>query len=123
MNSILVIDDDPLVREIVRHTLAKAGWRVHLADHGRAGVDQARHRPPSLILCDVKMEGGDGYTALAELRANATTRAIPFILMSAQADVTAQAKGRGLGADDYLVKPFGVRDLLAIVGKHQAGAA
>jgi signal transduction histidine kinase len=80
------------------------------------GVTQARTHLPDLILCDVNMDrAGAGYTTLAKLREDATTAAIPFILMTGLADAAGMRHGMDLGADDYLPKPFKVDELYATV--------
>jgi signal transduction histidine kinase len=80
------------------------------------GFTQARDQMPDLILCDVNMDkAGAGYTTLAKLRENATTAAIPFILMTGLADAAGMRHGMELGADDYLPKPFKVDELYATV--------
>src|SRR5437762_4090425 len=123
MPKILVIDDDPSLREVIQISLQHAGFEVVEADNGVAGVQQACAQLPDLILCDVRMEKMDGYRTLAALRQDAVTAPIPVILMTGQADTAGMRQGMELGADDYLSKPFTVPQLLAAVNarlkKHQ----
>jgi len=124
MPKILVIDDDAALREVVQMALQHAGFEVIDASDGSIGVEMALAQLPDLILCDVRMEKMDGYRTLAALRQNAPTAAIPFILMTGQADTAGMRQGMELGADDYLSKPFTVPQLLAAVNarlkKHQS---
>jgi two-component system, sensor histidine kinase and response regulator len=115
MPTILVVDDDAALREVVRLTLEADGYAVLEAGDGAAGVQLACAHSPDLILCDVRMEGMDGYRMLAALRQHSLTASIPFILMTGQADSRGMRQGMELGADDYLAKPFGAGDLTAAV--------
>jgi signal transduction histidine kinase len=116
MSKILVIDDESWLREMIRLALEQEGFEVIEAMDSAEGVAQAREQLPDLILCDVNMDGaGAGYKTLAKLRENATTAAIPFILMTGLADAAGMRQGMDLGADDYLPKPFKVDELYATV--------
>jgi signal transduction histidine kinase len=116
MSKILVIDDESWLREMIRLALEQHGCEVIEAGDSAGGVAQAREHLPDLILCDVNMdEQGAGYTMLAKLREDATTAAIPFILMTGLADAAGMRHGMDLGADDYLPKPFKVDELFATV--------
>jgi two-component system, sensor histidine kinase and response regulator len=116
MSKILVIDDEPWLREMIRLALEQRGFEIIEAKDSTEGVAQARKELPDLILCDVNMDKtGAGYTTLAKLREDATTAAIPFILMTGLADAAGMRHGMDLGADDYLPKPFKVDELYATV--------
>ena len=116
MSKILVIDDESWLREMIRLALEQQGFEVIEATDSTEGIAQARDQLPDLILCDVNMDkAGAGYTTLAKLRENATTAAIPFILMTGLADAAGMRHGMELGADDYLPKPFKVDELYATV--------
>jgi two-component system sensor histidine kinase/response regulator len=115
MPKILIIDDDPALREVIQLALDHAGFEVVEAEDGAKGVQMASLHLPDLILCDVRMEKMDGYRALAALRQNSTTAPIPCILMTGQADTAGMRQGMELGADDYLSKPFTVPQLLGAV--------
>jgi two-component system, sensor histidine kinase and response regulator len=116
MNKILVIDDESWLREMIRLALEQQGFEVIEAMDSAEGVAQAREQLPDLILCDVNMDrAGAGYATLAKLREDATTAAIPFILMTGLADAAGMRHGMDLGADDYLPKPFKVDELYATV--------
>ncbi len=116
MSKILVIDDESWLREMIRLALEQQGFEVVEAMDSAEGVAQAREQLPDLILCDVNMDkAGAGYATLAKLREDATTAAIPFILMTGLADAAGMRHGMDLGADDYLPKPFKVDELYATV--------
>ena len=116
MNKILVIDDEPWLREMIRLALEQQGFEVIEAVDSTDGSDKARQFLPALILCDVNMgKAGSGYNTLEKLREDAATAAIPFILMTGMADSAGMRHGMELGADDYLPKPFKVDELYAAV--------
>jgi two-component system, sensor histidine kinase and response regulator len=123
MTRVLVIEDDPAIREVITITLRKFGYQVSGAANGAEGLELARKLLPDLILCDVRMEVVDGYEVLAAVRNNPSTASIPFILVTAQAGATAMRQGMDLGADDYLLKPFSQNGLISAVQtrlqKHQ----
>jgi len=116
MSKILVIDDEAWLREMIRLALEQHGFEVIEAADSAKGIAQAREQRPDLILCDVNMDkAGAGFSTLAKLREDATTAAIPFILMTGLADAAGMRHGMDLGADDYLPKPFKVDELYATV--------
>lgn len=115
MPRILVVDDDAALRAMIQMALEEEGYEVSQASDGAAAVQLACAETPDLILCDVRMEGMDGYRTLAALRQHSLTASIPFILMTGQADPRGMRQGMELGADDYLAKPFAVGDLTAAV--------
>ena len=114
---VLVADDNADMREyLVR--LLESRWTVEAVSDGRAALDSALLRPPDLVISDVMMPRLDGVGLLRELRANAKTSTIPFVLLSARAGEEAMVSGFETGADDYLVKPFSARELVSRVGTH-----
>jgi len=115
MPKILVVDDDDALRDVTRQALEASGYEVIEAENGEKGVDLAGSHLPDLILCDVRMEKMDGYSALAALRQNSNTASLPFILMTGQADAAGMRYGMELGADDYLSKPFTIAQLVGAV--------
>jgi len=116
---ILVADDNADMREYVRRLLGDC-YEVHTVSNGLDALAAARKDPPDLVLTDVMMPGIDGFGLLRELRATESTRTIPVILLSARAGEDARIEGIQAGADDYIVKPFTARELLARVGAHLA---
>jgi PAS domain S-box-containing protein len=114
---VLVVDDNADMREYVQTLLAHRHV-VLTATNGEEGYKIARVEQPNLILTDIMMPGMDGFALLRALRADDATREIPVIFLSARAGEEATIEGRLAGADDYLVKPFSARELLARVGAH-----
>jgi len=111
---IVIADDNADMRQYLRSLLAPY-FRVEEAADGEQALAAVRRERPALLLSDVMMPRLDGFELLAELRADARTRALPVVLLSARAGEEAQIEGLGAGADDYLVKPFTARELLARV--------
>ena len=112
MNSakILVVDDAPQVRRVMRASLTAQGYTVYEARNGEEALESLRATPPDLILLDVNMPGMDGLTACREVR---RTSAIPIIMLTVRNAERAKVAALDAGADDYVVKPFGMPELLA----------
>ncbi len=114
---ILLADDNADMRDYVAHLLGPQ-YDVHAVADGAAALEAARQRVPDLVLADVMMPGLDGFELLRALRADERMREVPIILLSARAGEESRVEGLEAGADDYLVKPFGARELLARVDAH-----
>jgi signal transduction histidine kinase len=114
---VLLADDNPDMREYVQRLLRER-YDVTAVASGEEALRAAVSHPPGLILSDVMMPGLDGFGLLRELRARPETRTIPVVLVSARAGEESRVEGLGAGADDYLIKPFTARELLARVGAH-----
>jgi signal transduction histidine kinase len=114
---VLLADDNADMREYVRRLLRRH-WTVEAVADGQAALAAARERTPDLILTDVMMPGLDGFGLLRELRADSRTRTVPVILLSARAGEESRLEGLDDGADDYLIKPFSARELVARVNSH-----
>lgn len=112
MNKILLIEDNPDMRENTAEILELAGYEVMTAEHGKRGVQLAGEVDPELIICDIMMPELDGYGVLHMLSRNPKTAGIPFIFLTAKAEKADFRKGMNLGADDYLTKPFEDVELL-----------
>jgi DNA-binding NarL/FixJ family response regulator len=115
MKRILVIEDEPAMRANLRDILEMEKFQAVLAANGREGIAAARRELPDLILCDVLMPALDGYEVLAALRADPATARIPFVFLTAKGQREDVRTGMNLGADDYLVKPVKVDDLLEAI--------
>jgi PAS domain S-box-containing protein len=114
---VLLADDNADMRAYVARLLAQR-YEVEAVPDGEAALIAARERPPDLVLADVMMPRLDGFGLLRALRENPRTREVPVVLLSARAGEEARVEGIEAGADDYLVKPFAARELLARVGTH-----
>ncbi|HEV2854116.1 MAG TPA: ATP-binding protein [Thermoanaerobaculia bacterium] len=114
---ILLADDNADMREYVRRLLS-AKYEVVAVHDGAAALRAAREQPFDLVLSDVMMPRLDGFGLLAELRSDERTKTLPVILLSARAGEEARVEGLESGADDYLIKPFSARELLARVDAH-----
>src|SRR5262249_44110508 len=114
---VLVADDNADMRQYLGRLLGEVYEVEEVAD-GQAALSAARARPPDLVLADGMMPELDGFGLLRELRADPRTRTVPVVLVSARAGEESRAEGLAAGADDYLVKPFSARELLARVGAH-----
>lgn len=106
MKKILVIEDNFEVRENLQEILELDGYEVFTAVNGKKGVEQAREQMPDLILCDVMMPELDGFGVLNILNRSTDLNHIPLIFLTAKAEKEDFRKGMGLGADDYITKPF-----------------
>jgi class 3 adenylate cyclase/CheY-like chemotaxis protein len=115
MRKILVIEDEKPLREGILEVLELEHFEVVGAPNGRVGLEMAREHKPDLIVCDVMMPELDGYGVLENLRKDPATWSIPFIFLTALADRINQRRGMGVGADDYITKPFESDELLAAV--------
>ena len=114
---ILLADDNADMREYVTRLL-KPDYDVEAVGDGRAALASVRAQPPDLVLADVMMPALDGFGLLKALREDPSTREVPVVLLSARAGEEARVDGMRAGADDYLVKPFSARELLARVDAH-----
>ena len=114
---VLVVDDNADMRDYVARLL-RQDWLVEVAADGTQALELARRAPPDLVLTDVMMPGLDGFGLLRELRADARTAHIPVIMLSARAGEESRVEGLAAGADDYLVKPFSAKELMARVRGH-----
>jgi two-component system alkaline phosphatase synthesis response regulator PhoP len=109
---ILVVDDEPAVRGLIEYNLRKAHYRVLTASDGRQALELAREKQPDLILLDLMLPEIDGLDVCRELRRSSQ---VPIIMITARGEETDRVVGLELGADDYVCKPFSVRELMARV--------
>jgi DNA-binding response OmpR family regulator len=109
-NTILVVDDQSSVRQLLQEYLTEQGFRVILADNGQNALYTARRDQPDLILLDIMMPKMDGYQFLRQYRKERQT---PIIIITAREEETDAVLGLDLGADDYVIKPFRMRELMA----------
>lgn len=112
---ILVIEDVHALRSDMIEMLRLEGFEVEGAENGAVGLRVAREYRPDLVVCDIMMPELDGYGVLEGVRADPNLRAVPFIFLTAKSDRTDIRRGMGLGADDYITKPFENEELLAAI--------
>lgn len=110
---VLVVDDEPHILELLRFNLEKNHYEVAVATNGLQGLQMARQRKPALVILDLMMPELDGYQVCRELRADPELAAVPIIILTAKDQELDKVLGLELGADDYVTKPFSVRELLA----------
>jgi DNA-binding response OmpR family regulator len=110
MTRVLIVEDEEDIRMMLRATLRRCGYELIEAVDGRAGVDTFHREAPDLVLLDIGLPELDGWEVLERIRAISTT---PVMLISAHGSEADQARGLRNGANDYLTKPFGPRDLVA----------
>jgi two-component system alkaline phosphatase synthesis response regulator PhoP len=108
---ILVVEDEPDMVLGLEHNLSYEGFEVETATDGRAGLDAFRRRPPDLVLLDVMLPEMDGFSVLSEIRSTGSD--VPVILLTAKGLEADKIHGFNLGADDYVTKPFSIRELMA----------
>ena len=124
----LVIDDEADILRLIEIKLKKAGFEVTTARDGQEGLEKALNIKPDIMLVDVMMPRMDGYTVVAEVRRQLGVQTPLVILLTAKGQETDIVKGLSSGADDYIIKPFSPRELLARIhvaliksGKHTNG--
>ncbi|HUR18319.1 MAG TPA: response regulator [Acidimicrobiales bacterium] len=109
---VLVVDDDPVIQNLLRVNFEMEGYEVIMAGDGVDGLERAREDGPDIVVCDIMMPRMDGLTVARELKADPATAAIPILLLSAKAQQADVRAGEEAGADDYITKPFDPLTLL-----------
>jgi DNA-binding response OmpR family regulator len=112
---VLVVEDEPDIRDLVVLHLDRAGYRCHVATAGPEAVEAAKRVTPDLVVLDVMLPGMDGMEVCRRLRADPHTAAIPVIMLTARTEELDRVIGLEIGADDYVTKPFSPRELVARV--------
>jgi two-component system phosphate regulon response regulator PhoB len=120
---ILVVEDDPDILELVGFNLGREGWQVLKAESGEAGIQILKNAHVDLILLDIMLPNLDGIEVLKRLKADPRTAAVPVILATAKGEDHDVVVGLELGADDYVVKPYSPRVLVARIKKRLGGHA
>ena len=122
--SVLVVDDEPMARTMLRLILVRAGFEVREAEDGKAALLEVDRSLPDLMILDIMMPGIDGFEVCERLRADENTNSLPIIMLSAKTDSESVKRGLNLGANKYLTKPVGpdeltrhVREVLHIEGE------
>jgi len=123
--TILIIEDDPTILRVVKDNCATAGHRVLTARHGEDGLDLALNQRPDLIVLDIMLPKLNGYEICRAVRAEKFT--VPILMLTAKGQEEDIVLGLEIGADDYITKPFGIREFMARVQaflrRHHVGAA
>lgn len=112
---ITLIEDEPDIQEIIAYNLKREGYQVSSALNGETGLALIKQKKPDLILLDLMLPGMDGLEVCRQLRAVSETQNIPIIMVSAKGEESDVVLGLGLGADDYIAKPFSPKELIARV--------
>lgn len=112
---VLIVEDSADIADLLRHYLERAGHEVDHVTSGDRALTQVRAEPPALIVLDVMLPGMDGLAVCQALRRDPTTAAIPVIMLTARGEESDRIRGLELGADDYVVKPFSPKEVVARV--------
>ena len=113
--NIVVVEDEPDILEILQYNLAREGYRVKAFRDGEQGLDGVRRHAPDLVVLDLMLPGLDGIEVCRRLKQDPVTRATPVIMLTAKGEESDVILGLGVGADDYVTKPFSPKELLARV--------
>jgi len=109
--SVLIVDDEPMARTLLRLMLVRAGFNVAEAEDGYDALAKVKQSQPDIVLLDVMMPGMDGFTVCEKLRHGENTSDLPIIMLSAKTDLDSINKGLRVGATKYLTKPISPEDL------------
>lgn len=112
---ILIVDDEEHIRELIKYNLESNGYKTILSDNGLDALKKVNSEHPNLILLDLMLPGIDGYDVCKEIRKDNSISSTPIIMITAKSEEFDKVLGLELGADDYLTKPFSIRELTARV--------
>ncbi len=115
MRRALVVEDDPDIVELIEHYLRAEGFEVEAVGDGRRALERLREGSFHVVLLDLQLPGMDGLSLCGEIRRDRRTRALPVIMLTARGDEADRVVGLEVGADDYVVKPFSPKELVARV--------
>jgi two-component system response regulator MtrA len=111
VQSVLIVDDEPMARQLLRLMLVRAGFNVSEAEDGFDALEKVRSSQPDIVLLDVMMPGIDGFSVCQTLRKQENTSNLPIIMLSAKTDLESINEGLRVGATKYLTKPISPEDL------------
>jgi two-component system, cell cycle response regulator DivK len=117
---ILVVEDQPDSRQIIRDMLAGTDYEITEAENGEEALTAIEKERPDLILMDIQLPIMDGYTATNQIKADPALRSIPIIAVTSYALASEEKKARAAGCDDYVTKPFSPRQLLGKIRQYLA---
>jgi two-component system alkaline phosphatase synthesis response regulator PhoP len=115
VRNIIIVEDDEDIADSIRYNLEREGFRVRVAVTGEEALNLILSGPSSLILLDLNLPGMNGFEICRRLRAESLTAKVPILVLTARADETDKVLGLNMGADDYITKPFSMRELVARV--------
>lgn len=115
VRSIIIVEDDEDIADSIRYNLEREGFRARIARTGEDALNLILDRPPSLILLDLNLPHMNGFELCRRLRAESATARVPILMLTARADEADMVLGLNMGADDYVTKPFSMRELVARV--------
>ena len=115
VRSIIIVEDDEDIADSIRYNLEREGFRVRVAGTGEDALKLILEGPPNLILLDINLPHMSGFEICRRLRAESLTATVPILMLTARADETDKVLGLNIGADDYITKPFSMRELVARV--------
>ncbi len=113
MKKILIVDDDRILRSVLKHSLEQQKYQVTAVNSGAEALKAFQQDVPDIIVSDVSMPAMDGFEFCRQLRSQPSGKLVPFIFLSAKSDLDTRIQGHSIGADDYLTKPFEMKELLA----------
>lgn len=112
---VLLVEDEGDIRDVIEYNLEREGYQTLAFDNGEAGLEAIRNETPDLVLLDLMLPGIDGLEICRQLKGNPATRDIPIIMITAKTEESDVVLGLGIGADDYVNKPFSPQELMARV--------
>jgi len=115
IRSIVIVEDDEDIADSIRSNLEREGFRVRIASTGEDALNLILERPPNLLLLDLNLPYMSGFELCRRLRAEATTARLPILMLTARTDEADKVLGLNIGADDYITKPFSMREMVARV--------
>ena len=115
VRSVVIVEDDEDIAESIRYNLEREGFRSRIAATGEAALNLILERPPNIVLLDLNLPYMSGFELCRRLRAEATTARMPILMLTARAGEADKVLGLNIGADDYITKPFSMRELVARV--------
>ena len=115
VQTVVIVEDDEDIADSIRYNLEREGYRVRVASTGEEALEMITDRPPSLVLLDLNLPQMSGLEICRRLRGEAATSRVPILMLTARTEESDKVLGLNLGADDYITKPFGMRELVARV--------
>ena len=112
---VLVIEDEPNIRDALRFILAREGWEVHVHENGATALGAVKESAPGVVILDVMLPNRSGFDVLREMRADADTAALPVLMLTARGQEADRVMAEEIGADRFMTKPFSNADVVAAV--------